>query len=455
MATNIICESPYIRDNGDGDLRLNLRSAANGANGEIRVKFPDLNQLAGVTSPAAVDFFFISCLVYGIDRFVVRHDESTDGWSREISATFPVYNLNVWNDCKMLLANALSFLTGDYWEVNFVQNTFQIPTEPISDDYSSKDFAQVSLFSGGLDSLIGAIDFLGKPENADQNILLVSHFDYQMKGPNREQDEIFEKFPNEYRTRIKRVSLAEVSLAQTSKRNVEKTFRSRSLLFLGIAVLAADYQKNKIVVPENGSVSLNYPLSSSRRGSCSTRTTHPRFIEFVIDLLAGLGLNNQICNPYEFKTKGEMVVECENADLLGSLIKTSNSCGKRGHPVHRTIANSSHCGVCMPCTYRKASLLDVVDETVYGDDLNKLHVGRNNTPFFLSKQGQDLNACFDFLGTELSDDEIRQELVVSGIHDFSKLATYIALVKRTRNELRHLIDQTCIIEERRIQAGLQ
>ncbi len=452
METTLKVNTPYF--NGNDGIKVKIENTENNAYSEIKIKFSELSQFATTSSRVALDFFFISSFVYGIDRFVERHSYSTDGWSRELNVCFPVYDVSAWENAKNELEKTLSFLTGDYWSVSFTENTLIIPTTPLSAIYIQKSYEQINLFSGGLDSLIGAIDFLADAENSHKNILLVSHSDYQMKSK-LEQDALFDKLLNEYNERIVKVGVAEISLDSTSFKEREKTFRSRSLLFLGIAVLVADSLKLPIIVPENGSVSLNYPLSSSRRGSCSTRTTHPTFILYVKSLLFKLSLVNRIDNPYEFKTKGEMVKCCKNLELLKSIVSISNSCGKRGHSANRTNPNTTHCGVCMPCTYRKASLLSIDDKTQYGDDLNKPYGSKiKSTPFFLSIQGQDLNACFDFLGTKLSKQDIRQELIINGVRDYSKLDKYIDLVIRTREELTELVNKTCTDSERRRKAGL-
>ena len=41
----------------------------------------------------------------------------------------------------------------------------------------------------------------------------------------------------------------------------------------------------EIIVPENGYISLNIPLTYSRIGSSSTRTTHPYYFELLNQLL--------------------------------------------------------------------------------------------------------------------------------------------------------------------------
>ena len=451
MEVEILIESCFFFDKSNEKIGIKIRNSLSNDEATIKIRFPEFCGLASVSSQTAIDFFFISSIVYCIDRFVKRKSNAKDGWSRNIKVVFPVFSMTEWKNAKVDLQKTLSFLTGDYWNIDFKDSMIEIPTQIISDDYNTVAYEQVNLFSGGLDSLIGAIDFLANPKNKKKNLLLESHFDSQMKGPNIDQNTLFDKLPTNYQQRLKRVSLVEVTLNSSSDK--EKTFRSRSILFLGIAVLASDFKNLPIIVPENGSVSLNFPLSSSRRGACSTRTTHPKFISLLKVLLGEVKLNNDISNPYEFMTKGEMMMKCKNKNLLNSIVEFSNSCGKRGHVINRT-EKSSHCGVCMPCTYRKASVLSINDKTVYGDDLNKIFAGTKKTPFLSSGQGRDLNAMLNFLGKTFSREQIKKELVIGGIKNDDKMSKYIDLIINTRNELKQLIDKTCTIPERRKKAGL-
>jgi hypothetical protein len=104
-------------------------------------------------------------------------------------------------------------------------------------------------------------------------------------------------------------------------------------------------------MPENGFISLNPPLTRSRIGSLSTRTAHPSFISGFQALLDFVGLNVQITNPYQLKTKGEILLECKDQTMLGRLAHLSTSCG-------RFLRNGyQQCGRCTPCLIRRASFL--------------------------------------------------------------------------------------------------
>ena len=99
---------------------------------------------------------------------------------------------------------------------------------------------------------------------------------------------------------------------------------------------------------ENGLISLNPALTSTRIGSASTRTTHPCFVGQLQLLLDDLGVNVQLENDYQRMTKGEMFETCKQPDLLRELLGQSMSCGKSGRI-------NMHCGRCVPCIIRRAA----------------------------------------------------------------------------------------------------
>tara|TARA_R110001583_G_scaffold192614_1_gene359299 strand:- start:7840 stop:9162 length:1323 start_codon:yes stop_codon:yes gene_type:complete len=396
-----------------------------GGTAVINIDFETLLPFANKASKEVLDFFIISSTVYGIDRFVERKANSLDGWSRELNVSLPVHDPLKWNPCKDELNKVLSFLTGDYWDVSFRKENFNFPKANLAKEFLTP-FSQVNLFSGGLDSLIGALDFLkSKPK---EKVLFVSHYDSQMKGPKGDQKNLINELEKKYPNQFLYIPSIRVFLKKTN-RNRETTFRSRSILFIGIALLAAEATNTKkIIVPENGTVSLNFPLSTSRRSSLSTRTTHPHVLETILSIWHKLSISKTVQNPYEFKTKGQMVNSCLDAANLSKLVIMSNSCGKRGHRTHWQIPDASHCGVCMPCAYRQASLATKVDKTTYGNSINSL------TPF-LSKKSQDVGACLNFLKEHITKEEIKQELIVNGIKNQTKLNFYVNVVWDTRKEL--------------------
>jgi hypothetical protein len=135
------------------------------------------------------------------------------------------------------------------------------------------------------------------------------------------------------------------------------SLRSRSLLYLALGLTAAAGlgPSTPLIIPENGWISLNPPLTLNRLGSCSTRTTHPYFLEQIISLWQAAGLAHPLVNPYQNLTKGEMVHQCRHRKLLGQLFGGTLSCARP--VVSRWQGGAAGaCGYCYPCLMRRAAL---------------------------------------------------------------------------------------------------
>lgn len=423
MANNLKVEVPTL-SKGVLISKMNATlSSVENANAEITVDFSELLPWANAAKEEVVDFFLLSAFVYGIDRFIPRRPNSTDGWAREINVLLPVFKVEIWKSAVDQVEGLLSFLTGDYWNVKFYKNSLKLPPADLDEIYK-QSFKQINLFSGGLDSLIGSIDSL---ENSKDPVLFVSHYDRTMAGPKKDQDTLGPELETKYGKLFVHLPSVKVFLSQTSLSNRETTCRSRSLLFLGLSALTAEPLRTNIFVPENGTVSVNYPLSPSRRSACSTRTTHPTFFSGLMDIWKILGINIAVQNPYWNKTKGEMVANCKNKTFLQQIIPSSNSCGKRGHRSHWDDGHASHCGICMPCIYRQASLQTIADNTSYGNNINKL--------IWTTKKGQDVGALLDFLKENVSKNNFKFELIANGLQDYERINEYMKLIERTRIEL--------------------
>ncbi|QHM75757.1 7-cyano-7-deazaguanine synthase [Mixta theicola] len=301
----------------------------------------------GVQIPAQVmDFLSIALAVTAADTFVQR-ESSEDGWTRQFSLQLPLHEPARWIALKKELESALHFLSGDIWDFEFCDGGYA-PPEPYSQHsrfhlIKLKELDCVSLFSGGLDSAIGAIDLL----TVGRSPLLVSH---AYKGDKSRQDQIAKRLNGRYsRFEIN----ADPHLYQGT---TDITMRTRSLNFLAFAAVGAcavqevsQQEKIDLFVPENGFISLNAPLTPRRIGALSTRTTHPHFITSIQKLFDAVGIPCQIINPYQFKTKGQMASQCLNKQLLSEVVESTVSCShwKR---------TDQQCGVCVPCIIRRASL---------------------------------------------------------------------------------------------------
>ncbi len=383
-----------------------------------------LSFFVGKISSYLLDLFYLSTVVYGIDRAISRHLCSIDGWSRELKVTMKLQHSELFEAHKDLIDRMLSFLTGDIWAIDYEH--VDIPAMRVANlPELDGDYGQVNLFSGGMDSFIGAIDYLAAPHQG--KLCLISHYDHKMKGPLEDQNNALDALDSYAGDFFHLPSVAVFPISSN-----EKTCRSRSFVFIAIASLVASYKQIKIVVPENGSVSLNFPLSPSRRAACSTRTTHVLFVNQLKDLLASLGSSTIIENPYEFDTKGAMVRNCKNQELLLTTVDKTNSCGKRNMKQHMTDTTATHCGRCMPCMYRRAALTRYQDSTTYGDTLEQLFHDKG-------ERSDDFFAMINFLRLNMSDDDIRRELRIAGLGRLNTFERYVQLVKETRAELKAMI----------------
>lgn len=413
---------------------------------DLHISFQNLKDFSNDTSSIAFDFFFLSSLVYGIDNLLERYQYSIDGWARDIEVCFPVNNLQVWNDNKPKINSLIGFLTGDYWDITFkhIGNTTLFTDKAKRwkskvPSYKFNDYSFASLFSGGLDSLVGVIDGLANLQGNKKGLLL-SHFDSSSPGANSDQVRIEHYFKSNSELKDKYNWIQSVVALSNyddhgNELTKEASFRSRSLLFIGIAMFCVETLPNcnVLTIPENGTISLNYPLTPSRTSTLSTRTTHPFYINQLQELIQNLGLSTILNNPYHDSTKGELVEICSKPMILAATYSLSVSCGKRGRKMHwDTKTGTHHCGICMPCIYRRAALHKLkFDDQLYGIDIFS-----TPNPIF---NKYDFPALFDFLSSNLTTEKIKRTLLVAGSIDFKDLDASASLVERVRDEIKQWI----------------
>jgi 7-cyano-7-deazaguanine synthase in queuosine biosynthesis len=290
-----------------------------------------------------VQAFLLAALgVWAADKLLPR-EPMADAWTRPISLHLPASPR--WLPLAPGLTRLLNFLTGDDW-------TLKLRETPI-DLRLHGEWGQpwlpdgVMLFSGGLDSLVGAVDYL----EAGQRLILLSHYDFGQLASI--QQTLASALLQHYGPdRVHHVGLR-VQFPQAP----ELSLRSRSLLYLalGLALAAPFGPATPLIIPENGWISLNPPLTLNRLGSYSTRTTHPFVLEQLTGLWRDAGLAHPLVSPYQDFTKGEMVRSCRNRALLNRLFGISVSCAR---PVVSRWQGGSvgACGYCYPCLMRRAAL---------------------------------------------------------------------------------------------------
>ncbi|MBK4717644.1 7-cyano-7-deazaguanine synthase [Azospirillum sp. YIM DDC1] len=305
----------------------------------------------GVRVPErAHDLLTVAMAVTAADTFANRETvegqrEAADGWTRDLRLRIPLENPAPWQPLRPLLEEALHFLSGDLWTLEFLPDG---PLRPVPLRRGARTklhgHDSVCLFSGGLDSAVGALDLLA----AGRRPILVSH---SYRGDAEKQEWIWGRLP----TKVSRFAANAHPVSDLGHLNdVQMRTRSFNFLAYGALVAATLAQQGLVqepiglIVPENGFIALNPPLTARRIGALSTRTTHPHFLDLVQRLLDELGLPVRISNPYALSTKGEMLRCCANQATLAAIAHETVSCGKW----KRT---GKQCGKCVPCLIRRAS----------------------------------------------------------------------------------------------------
>jgi hypothetical protein len=322
---------------------------------DISSSLEALSKLGVFPSEVGLDLLILAAHVQAADTRIARATESQDDWTREIRVVVPVSEPGRWNNAASLLQRILDFLTGDRWTLGFRARPtgFERIVQNRPAQLISPPFDQLALFSGGLDSLIGAIDSL----EGSHTPLLISHAG---DGATSDaQNTLFKGLKKNYtKNNFERLRIwMDFKNFDIKDVEAEKTTRGRSFLFLAAGIFAGTgLRKNFVLnVPENGLIALNVPLDPLRLGAFSTRTTHPFYIARWNELLDLIGIPGSIENPYWDKTKGEMATGCRNTDLLSKLAPDSLSCASptKGRWLG---LSTGHCGYCLPCLIRRAAL---------------------------------------------------------------------------------------------------
>lgn len=302
-------------------------------------------------SNEAIDFIDLSLCAYVSDQLIPRDDHGYYKWNRFYKLYVPVTNLSKWKSLKNEIETFLSFLSGDKWEIHFRQRIKY--NEKIQ--RKENEIEATCLLSGGMDSFIGASDLLG---SGVKNIALVSHHKMGNSGEKSTQENLVLHLQNEYSTSSIIPNYFYVQAQKNSNFTGESSQRARSIIFIALGLAVANSYSNDIpiYIPENGLISLNVPLTKSRYGSHSTKTTHPYFINAVNTLFEKLAIGNRLINPYRFYTKGEMLINSQNVNFIKKHIYKTISCSKAGHYIQWYGRKELHCGHCTPCIIRRAAM---------------------------------------------------------------------------------------------------
>jgi hypothetical protein len=265
------------------------------------------------------------------------------GWSRDIALNLPVHDPAHWRSKAVhdSLHDALELLTGDRWQVTFVnrkkdvaspqQGLFNLPTGALG----------VVPFSDGLDSrAVGAL--LAKEHGSK-----IVRVRLGPKTSDRPKDEQGRKEP---------FTAVPYKVRPSERRFVESSARSRGFKFAVLSGLAAYLAKaNKVFVPESGQGALGPALVTVGQAYEDFRN-HPRFTKKISAFLkALLGRDIAFEFPRLWYTKGETLAAY--AALNGRSVewRKTRSCWQDNRQVS-VDGHRRQCGICAACMLRRMSL---------------------------------------------------------------------------------------------------
>ena len=151
-----------------------------------------------------------------------------------------------------------------------------------------------------------------------------------------------------------------VLLRKRESLSKEYTLRSRSFVFASLAAAVGRMLgKHRILMCENGIVSLNLPIARQLVGARSSRTTHPKALAcfgLLFEML--FGEPAYVENPFFWRTKAE-VVKVIGDHGCSHLIASTISCSH----VYQMSKEQPHCGECSQCIDRRFGVLGAGLET--------------------------------------------------------------------------------------------
>jgi|SRR5579859_3984269 len=326
---------------------------------------PRLGGLGPVLQPN-VEFVRVAGAIFAADRSTPRQGGGSNWNQRDIKLSVPVINVPRWAAIAEDLSRLIGFLSGDRWSFSFVKSASA--KEPIAPRTSSP--TRVVLLSGGADSAIGAL--LSRSQlAADEAHVLVSHVGLKNLSPIQQHvaQQLKHLLPGPGQQHLQIGFRRHEKQTNGVRFDSESSSRSRSILFLAFGLAVASLDRVPLWIPENGFASLNPPLGPERRGSLSTRTTHPYFLAELSRILTAAGAHAEIINPLAALTKGEMFTDA--ADLIGSaraskFLSSTHSCAHSGQRAYG-ISPTRQCGVCFGCVIRRSSFqaAGLTDSTDY------------------------------------------------------------------------------------------
>ena len=288
--------------------------------------------------PIVFDTLLLAASVEFCDRVKKRPKL---GWGRRIQLRLPVHDVGTWQkaDVTSALKIALEFLTGDSWQIEFVQRKTIAPA-PQQSVLPLEDKIAVIPFSEGLDSRAVAglmSQILGS------GLVRVR---LGKKSFDKPRDANGRAMP--FTTVPYKIAAGDFSFPETSARSRGFKFA----LLSGIAAYLANVRR--VIVPESGQGALGPSLVTVGQSHDDFRN-HPAFTSKISQFLkALLGVSIEYEFPRLWYTKGQTLQVY--TELPGSEDwKTTRSCWQDNR--HSSVnGKRRQCGICAACMLRRLSV---------------------------------------------------------------------------------------------------
>ncbi len=323
------------------------------------------------------DLLEIAGYVYATDRMIKRGKSDQveyQSWSRKFHFFIKVRDYQFWKKIKVAeqLNALLSFVSGDAsFQFTFLEGGKDIGQANLFDnadiELEKRKNTSIALFSGGLDSLAGALEILNTTE---KNLILISHHSNNF-AVTQIQKNVYELLKRDYPSRVQRFPF---SCSLHGERAAEETQRTRIFLYTCIAYsLLPLIDEKEINVFENGMTSINFSKRQDMMNARASRTTHPKTINLLETLFSTISSKPvKINHPFFTLTKTDVfnkIKQYGKIDYLNSTI----TCTKTFN-VSKKESPSTHCGECSQCIDRRfASIAAGLEDydVIYDSDIRK------------------------------------------------------------------------------------
>lgn len=309
--------------------------------------------------PHVADLIDLALAVYVADRLTIRRADM----AATITVSLPIRHEEVLDTSAttQLLRDILYWFTGDRWEFEFVrrkqpgrsaETQMNLPLH-----VSMSGEVEVSLWSGGLDSLAGLYTrLIDEPDLP--HVLFGTGSNVTMHGAQQRAAAALNALVPERAVLVQ----APIRTDDTGMLDKSSSQRSRGFVFMLLGAASAVMEGQHVLdIYENGIGAINLPFRASEVGLDHTRSVHPLSLIKMSQLVSHLlGAPFSFRNQFLLMTKAQMCMPLATPSAQ-DLIFFTITCDR----LHRT--KGLQCGCCSSCLLRRQGLAvhGIPDKTAY------------------------------------------------------------------------------------------